>query len=424
VSTIVFLLIFIVLAYRATTPETRSRAVQAIVDRVRRTQERRRKQLEPLERALHERTPHPVATYALIAVNVLVFLGMVFGKGSLDESSTLISWGAGFGPRTTNGEWWRLVTAPFVNPSLFALAINMVALLHVGRLLERFVGWLMFITVFAAAAILSGLVSLATEPVRVTSGASGAVWGLYGLFATTMIASALQESIVKLPLIAMKQAAPVAAIFAWYNLAAGNLGSTAEACGAIVGALLGVAVARNVVEAIPQRRHIGWAAGTALVVALVSAFWLRGIADVRPELDRLVKIEEHTSEAYQAATRQFKSGAITAVALAQLIDRTILPELKAADTRINAIAGIPREHQERMNDAREYLRLRSESWHLRALSLRESGAPAPDTAAKPTDSATFRARAEARHRSTNATLGKAEATERAALETLQRIRIS
>jgi hypothetical protein len=162
----------------------------------------------------------------------------------------------------------------------------------------------------------------------------------------------------------------------------------------------------------------------AAVVAVAAAIPLRGIADVKPEIERVVALEELTASAYKTAADRFKNGRITAEALAQLIDRTIVPQLKAADARLKELHKVPPEHQPLVADAEEYLRLRSESWRLRAYGLRktnraptrEAGRTAPASAESP------RLRAEAQHRADMVTLGNAEGAERASLEAFQKLR--
>ena len=139
----------------------------------------------------------------------------------------------------------------------------------------------------------------------------------------------------------------------------------------------------------------------------------------------------HTAGAYQAGVERFQKGRMTAEALAQLIDRTIVPQLEAADARLKSLHGVPPEHKPLVADAEEYLRLRSESWRLRAEGLRKAGKVPPREMAKgavvadasPTSDANWRLRAESQHRSNMATLGKAEGTERASLEALRKIRL-
>ena len=82
-------------------------------------------------------------------------------------------------PRTTNGEWWRLVTAMFVHWGLLHLIADVAGLAQIGRLTERLVGPTTFAFVFVAAGLVSGLRELSVHPVAVNAGASGRrVWYL------------------------------------------------------------------------------------------------------------------------------------------------------------------------------------------------------------------------------------------------------
>jgi hypothetical protein len=53
------------------------------------------------------------------------------------------------------------------------------------------------------------------------------------------------------------------------------------------------------------------------VIALACAAPLRSIVDVKPEIARVVAVEEHTAAAYRAALDAFKKGRTTAEALAR-----------------------------------------------------------------------------------------------------------
>ena len=172
----------------------------------------------------------------------------------------------------------------------------------------------------------------------------------------------------------------------------------------------------------PAHRLLGavTAATAALVVA--AAIPLRGIADIEPEIARVLEIEKRTVPEYRAAeARSMKSrtGA-TATALADLIDAKIMPELQAERDRLAALRGVPREQQHLIADADEYVRLRSESWRLRAQGLRRTAAPVRRDAAGEL-TASWRDRAEKDHRLTQVMLGRAEAAERTSLEVRQRL---
>jgi len=108
------------------------------------------------------------------------------------------------------------------------------------------------------------------------------------------------------------------------------------------------------------------------VIVVASAAMLRGISDVRPEIARVVALESTTAGTYEKAVVQFKNGAMTAQALEKVITQKIVPELKQAHERLKAVNGVPAEHQPLVANAEEYLRLRDESWRLRADALRKS----------------------------------------------------
>src|SRR4029450_13183513 len=100
-------------------PEERTRFIQGVVAAVRRALEetaRQRRALEPFRAALRARTSWVSGRPGVVALNVTLFVFMLFGTGALTDPATLIAWGGNFGPRTTNGEWWRLA------PTMFAQA--------------------------------------------------------------------------------------------------------------------------------------------------------------------------------------------------------------------------------------------------------------------------------------------------------------
>jgi hypothetical protein len=158
-----------------------------------------------------------------------------------------------------------------------------------------------------------------------------------------------------------------------------------------------------------------------LIAAVAFAVPMRGITDARAEMKRLVSTEDHTVATYKTAVDAFRRGKMTADAMAQYIDRTIVPELQAAETRIKALNGVPAEQQPLVAGAEEYLRLRQESWRLRADGLRKTRAPARGDST-PVNDANWRLRAEAQYRKNAVTLGKAEGAERASLEVLEKIK--
>ena len=129
-------------------------------------------------------TPWQNATAALIAVNVIVFMLMVWKDPTALMNPTtqqLIRWGADFGPLTLDNQPWRVVTSGFLHIGIIHILVNMWSLWVLGRLAEKFVGASSLIAVYLLTGIGAGLASLAWNPLRVSAGASGPIFGYVGL---------------------------------------------------------------------------------------------------------------------------------------------------------------------------------------------------------------------------------------------------
>src|SRR4029079_7285313 len=115
---------------------------------------------------------------------------------------------------------------------------------------------------------------------------------------------------------------------------------------------------------------------------------------------------------------------LSADALAQVIDASIVPELQAVDSRLKALTRVPPEYQPLAGGAAEYVRRRRESWRLRSDGLRRSATPTPRRVVKKEEESaeSWRMRTESQYRGKVLTLAKAEGAERASLEMLDRIR--
>jgi membrane associated rhomboid family serine protease len=397
------------------TPAERMRLLQAALTAIRRANDefvRRRSEPDGFRDALHARTRWAPFTPAIVALNVAVFTCMLFGRGAFSDPATLVGWGGNFAPRTTNGEWSRLLTSMFVHTGLLHLLVNIAGLVQVGLLVERLVGPLAVAGVFAAAGALASAVSLEAHPMAVTAGADGGIFGLYGLLLSTAACAvwsewrrqrsaaepvedapdAPQPPRLMIPLRVVRDMGPAAAVFTLYHLAGGF--AQGELAGAAVGVVCGIVLSMNIAERKPVLKHVAIPFAATAVIVAAAAYLQPRVADVRPEIARVLALEDRTAVGYDKAVAQFRKGSLSAEALALHIDKTITPELREARARLKALTGVPPEHQAMIASADEYLRLRDESWRLRAEGL---------------------------HKSSMVALKKAETPERAALAALGRI---
>jgi rhomboid protease GluP len=124
----------------------------------------------------------PVVTYALIAINIAVFIIEIVKGAGFDTMSPdlAIRLGANYGPMTLAGQWWRLLTSMFLHFGFFHILMNMFVLLFLGGLAERLMGRVAFTVLYFATGLAGSLLSLAVHPQLVSAGASGAVFGVAG----------------------------------------------------------------------------------------------------------------------------------------------------------------------------------------------------------------------------------------------------
>ncbi|MCW3079951.1 rhomboid family intramembrane serine protease [Segetibacter sp.] len=129
-------------------------------------------------------------TFFLIAVNVLVFVAMAIRGVNLiePEAKDIINWGGNVKFNVTGGEWWRLVTNIFVHIGILPLLVNLVGLYFIGLMVESILGKLKFLIAYLTVGVLASLVSIVWTAEGVAAGATGAIFGMYGVliaFVTT-----------------------------------------------------------------------------------------------------------------------------------------------------------------------------------------------------------------------------------------------
>jgi len=327
-----------------------------------------RRRPEPLAEMLRGRTPVPVVTPMLVAGYLAVYLGVLLSS----DDAALVRWGASVGPLTTNGEWWRLLSSSFVHEGVLHLVVNLVALISVGLVLERLAGSVGFAAVYLAAALMGGVAGLASSPVTVVAGGSAAIFGLYGFALASWAWGTAQQSTSTIRVSTVARLTPAAAAFVVYHTAGGGVPGPGDQMGIATGFACGLALARCLRLAKPPVRRIALTAAVTACLAIASAVPLRGLTDIRPEIERLVALDGKHAGAYKRAVAEFTRGTVTRLELVELIEGTILRELEAPKERLRTFDRVPPEHRPLIAAAEHYLKLREEGWRVRLSGLRAS----------------------------------------------------
>ncbi len=165
------------------------------------------KDMQESEEVFKEKTPY--ITYALIIINVLVFISMyIFGHGS-EDIRTLYSFGALDKVSVVNyHEYYRLITSAFLHIGFLHLICNMYALYILGSEIESYFGKLKYLFIYFISALVGSLVSLVfISENTISAGASGAIFGLmgallyFGYYYRAMLNNAITKQIVPLILL-------------------------------------------------------------------------------------------------------------------------------------------------------------------------------------------------------------------------------
>lgn len=211
---------------------------------------------------------HRWVTPTLVILNLLAFVATLIGsKGPVPDPDLLLNWGANYGPMTTTGEWWRIVSSMFLHGGWAHLLLNLWVLWHAGRLAERLYGSNTFLFLYFASGICGALFRTIWDPSVSSIGASGAVFGVLGALLAVMLhrGSHIPRSVAFAHW-------PSTSLFALFNLVGGffdPLVDNAVHVGGLLGGLLFGWVLVRPVDAAERRSFPARQAAFATLIALL-----------------------------------------------------------------------------------------------------------------------------------------------------------
>jgi rhomboid protease GluP len=322
-------------------------------------------------------------TLTIIALNLIIFvLGGFMGIGWMSgNAARLLDFGGNFAVATTDGQWWRLISAMFLHSGLLHVVFNMWALWDAGRVAERLFGRWRYLALYTMAGVLGGIASINWQQDFVGIGASGAVFGVYGgLLAALLLRPDL------LPGTVAKQLQASATIFIIYSLFNGfthtGIDNAAHLGGLVAGALVGAALV------MPMRRAL---AATAATLVLIGGGAVRAIEAAEPYRHEL---------GFRQFMRSFAPTEIRLNAIAadlgkraktlppeeflRVLEREVIPGWVEQDTRIAALPNVTPRNRPLRDDMARFIHLRRESWQLLGDGARRNDASSVEVFKKKT----------------------------------------
>ncbi|HEY0245819.1 MAG TPA: rhomboid family intramembrane serine protease, partial [Mucilaginibacter sp.] len=118
-----------------------------------------------------------------VALVIMVTVTLMQHKGNIVYNIQNIYLSLGFSNRTQvlNGQVWRLLTSTFLHFSLMHLAGNMIVLIYIGSLIESKLGRWNYLFLYLFTGICASITSVLWNDHGVAAGASGAIFGLFGI---------------------------------------------------------------------------------------------------------------------------------------------------------------------------------------------------------------------------------------------------
>jgi rhomboid protease GluP len=316
-------------------------------------------------------------TSVLLALNVAIFgLMLASGVDPMQPSiDSLIQWGANYGPKTTQGEWWRLFTCMFLHIGILHLLFNMLALWNVGDFMERLLGSTGFLVLYLLAGLLGSVASVAWNPFVVSAGASGAIFGLYGgLLAFLVRHRDLQQH----AFLAALRTNTLA--FLGYNVVFGFIVQgidMAAHLGGLAGGFVCGCVLTPTLTVVSRSRHQGRSVlvgviGLGLIIGLSNL--LPRAEDVEARLQQFASLDTTVLGTFNRAITLLQQGKLSEAEMIRILEQEVLPPWQAqreALHRLTTLSRLPTRQKRLVATLVEYMTVRQEGWELLREGLRQ-----------------------------------------------------
>ncbi|HEY5750003.1 MAG TPA: rhomboid family intramembrane serine protease [Chryseolinea sp.] len=309
-------------------------------------------------------------TPLLIDINLVVFLLMVATGVNffLPDGESLLNWGANFRPAIAEREVWRLLTCCFIHIGVIHLVMNMYALLYIGMLLEPRIGVTRFLTAYLLTGIAASVVSVWWHPFTISAGASGAIFGMYGVFLAMLTTNLIERAERNVFLTSIL-------VFVGYNLLNGLKGGVDNAAhigGLLSGLLIGYAFHPSLTEIESKSLKYMTAGGLTVVVIVATLFTISKLPPgdfqtYEEKMTTFASYEQMALEVYSRSAETPREELVT-----ELRNRGIYywKECLRIVDEMNAL-DLPEPAQQQNWRLQQYCKLRIQSYELMSKALEE-----------------------------------------------------
>lgn len=305
------------------------------------------------EQRLRQRTPSLWALYAVLALNIGVWLANLADGVHATQPTTadLFRWGANSASAVVrDGELWRLLSATVLHGGLVHLALNMWALWVAGQWVIRWYGNAPFLLLYWGSALAGSALSLHFSAQQsVSVGASGAVFGVLGALLT-----GVWQHRRRVPRGVVTQLLGSQALFVVISLGQGFVRPGIDNAAHVGGLLAGVVMAWLLVELVDEdasaglRRRRQWLAAGCVALAVTGLVWaapagvdhrqrLATQAALRELLPRL----QQADDALRRDALAQKEGRMSQAAFIDALAQRHIPVYRESSRQLQSLAAEP-----------------------------------------------------------------------------------
>ncbi len=277
------------------------------------------------------------------------------------DAGDLLDWGANLRTAVFQGDYWRLLTYILPHAGWMHLLLNCTALLALGVILDKQLSFSKQLTILLLSTFFAGVASLIRYPWTVSVGASGILFGFAPFIIQAWFKGEITASSRKWYLIYFA----ILVLDVIYGFVTPHVNVAAHVGGFLCGGILWLLFTFVQAKYLPyQTLGIGGGLGVVLV------FWLSSvlpdpIGDYTKAYDRFLKEENLAMEAFD----------LPDTGKQELMVETFEAKAKNWENAIImfdslAVSEMPRPLQNRINDLKEYCKMRKYQFELVGLYYR------------------------------------------------------